>query len=233
MSFSKALKENGISYRFLLSLIIFFFLIQEATYSQSNRKNANSDNKILLSGKRYLFKEEYSDSIQDISLYYILCTDPEPMFNETLIRYSYYYSVDSANKDISYFWEETLARENKNWYSLHPPRGLINEIHQLLPFPEIHLNKKNNYEWKNILVGMKGWDNFPKNTKVKSQYQIVSDTTLTFNDKEIFCKKIVAKSKSKLGNGVSVYYFNDELGFVFVNNKINSIEIRITLVNVL
>ncbi len=217
-----------------LSLCLLLLAIFQAknTVSQTSVKNANTDNIILIPGKKFLFKEEISASARDSVFYFTLSADKKPLFNQTLIRYTYYFNIDSAVNGNSHFWEETLATENKKWYAIHPPRGLVNEVHQLLPFPEIPLRKKNGYLWKEKLAGMKGWDNFPENTIVKSRYHISSDTTIIVFEKTLLCKKVIAESVSKAGTGKSVFYFHPEFGFVLIENKINDTLIKISLVDV-
>ena len=161
----------------------------------------------------------------------LLTTQPEPKFNQTLIRYTYYLSLDSLNKNIEYTWEETLATESKKSYEIHPPRANENEIHQLLPFPEIRRNKKINSKWKQTITAFEGW-NIPKRTRIVSLYQIVGDTTIMFQGDNIECRRIKAFSKSKLSNGHSVFFFNSDYGFILIENEINGITTRLKLIEV-
>lgn len=224
---------DGIKCRLPFFLIFLLFSLQDISlFSQESRRNPNSDNIILLPGKKFIYKQVISELEKDTIFYFVLSVEPEPLFNETLIKYTYFFNEDSVNNNVSHFWEQTLATENRKWYALHPPRGLVNEVHQLLPFPEIKLLKGYGHKWKEALVGMKGWDNFPKNTVVKSKYQIMSDTVLVFKEQEFICKRVESESFSKLGEGKSVYYFNPKLGFMLFENKFNNKTILITLTDV-
>lgn len=224
---------DDIKCRLPFILILFLFSLQEMSlYSQESRRNPNTDNIILLPGKKFIYKQEIWEFEKDTIFYFVLSVEPEPLFNETLIKYTYFFNEDSLINNVSHFWEQTLATENRKWYALHPPRGLVNEVHQLLPFPEIPLLKSFGHKWKETLIGMKGWDNFPKNTVVKSKYQIISDTVLVFKEQEYMCKKVKSESYSKVGEGTSVYYFNPKLGFMLFENKINNKTILITLTDV-
>lgn len=231
MMFLKSFRGNGSKYRFLFifNFLLTLFQVTES-YSQITKKDVNLENQILTSEKRYLFEEFYSDSLTSTTFYIVLSINPEPKFNSTLIKYSYYKSIDSVHSNKEYWWEETLADETKKWYALHPPRALLNEVHQLLPFPEIPKNKSLKYEWKERLSSFEGWDNIPRNTIIKSRYKIVSDTLLEYNGAKINCRKIKARSNSALGSGSSIFYFNQERGFVLIENKINSIYTRLSLI---
>lgn len=133
---------DDIKCRLPFILILFMFSLQEMSlYSQESRRNPNTDNIILLPGKKFIYKQKISEFEKDTIFYFVLSVEPEPLFNETLIKYTYFLNEDSLINNVSHFWEQTLATENRKWYALHPPRGLVNEVHQLLPFPEIPLLK--------------------------------------------------------------------------------------------
>ncbi len=222
-------KASGLFYRLLICLIV-VLAINSTCLAAKN--NPNSDNTILKPERQYLFEELFTDSTGITRKFYVLLTtQPEPKFRQTLIRYTYFFSLDSLNQNIEYTWEETLATESKKSYEIHPPRANENEIHQLLPFPEIRREKKINYRWKQILTAFEGW-NIPKRTRIVSLYQIVGDTTIMFQENNIECRKIVAFSESKLGNGHSVFLFNKDFGFVLIENKINGITTRLKLIEV-
>ncbi|MDX9697820.1 MAG: hypothetical protein RBT49_18655 [Bacteroidales bacterium] len=218
----------------LLQLIVrcIVFLVSLNTFCYAARSNPNDDNRILKPEKQYLYKELFTDSTGFTRMFYVLLTtQPKPKFNQTLIRYTYYLSLDSLNKNIEYTWEETLATESKKSYEIHPPRANENEIHQLLPFPEIRRNKKINSKWKQTITAFEGWD-IPKRTKIVSLYQIVVDTTIMFQGNSIECRKIKAFSKSNLGNGHSDFLFHEDYGFVLIINEINGITTKLELLNV-
>ena len=222
-------KASGLFYRFLICIIV-VLAINSTCLAAKN--NPNSDNNILKPERQYLFEELFTDSTGITHKFYVLLTtQPEPKFNQTLIRYTYFLSLDSLNQNIEYSWEETLATEGKKSYEIHPPRANVNEIHQLLPFPEIRREKKINYKWKQILTAFEGW-NIPKRTRIVSLYQIVGDTTIMFQGNNIECRKIMAFSESKLGNGHSVFLFNKDFGFVLIENEINGITTRLKLIEV-
>ena len=222
-------KASGLFYRLLICIIV-VLAINSTCLAAKN--NPNSDNNILKPERQYLFEELFTDSTGITHKFYVLLTtQPEPKFNQTLIRYTYFLSLDSLNQNIEYSWEETLATEGKKSYEIHPPRANVNEIHQLLPFPEIRREKKINYKWKQILTAFEGW-NIPKRTRIVSLYQIVGDTTIMFQGNNIECRKIMAFSESKLGNGHSVFLFNKDFGFVLIENEINGITTRLKLIEV-
>lgn len=229
MSNCSNLKASGLIYPLLICLIV-VLAINSSCFSA--KKNPNSDNKILKPERQFLFEELYTDSTGITRKFYVLLTtQPEPKFNQTLIRYTYYLSLDSLNKNIEYTWEETLATESKKSYEIHPPRANENEIHQLLPFPEIRRNKKINSRWKQTITAFEGW-NIPKRTRIVSLYQIVGDTTIMFQGDNIECRRIKAFSKSKLSNGHSVFFFNSDYGFILIENEINGITTRLKLIEV-
>ncbi|MCK9450873.1 MAG: hypothetical protein M0Q90_04230 [Bacteroidales bacterium] len=179
-----------------------------------------------------MYEEVYADSSGIIRKFFILLTvQPEPKFNQTLVRYTYFLSLDSLNKKIDYTWEETLATENKKSYEIHPPRANENEIHQLLPFPEIRLRKNINFKWKQTLTAFEGW-NIPKKTKIISRYKIVGDSIIIYQGIKIACRKVTAVSQSKLGTGYSVFLFNKDYGFVLIENEINGITTRLELIDI-
>lgn len=222
-------KASGLFYRLHICLIV-VLAINSTCLAAKN--NPISDNTILKPERQYLFEELFTDSTGITHKFYVLLTtQPEPKFSQTLIRYTYFFSLDSLNKNIEYTWEETLATEGKKSYEIHPPRANVNEIHQLLPFPEIRREKKINYKWKQILTAFEGW-NIPKRTRIVSLYQIVGDTTIMFQGNNIECRKIMAFSESKLGNGHSVFLFNKDFGFVLIENEINGITTRLKLIEV-
>lgn len=220
-------KKSGLIQRLLLAAVLAINLPCIAA-----TKNPNSDNTILKPEKQYLFEELFTDSSGKTHRFYVLLTtQPEPKFNQTLIRYTYYLSMDSLNKKIEFNWEETLATENKRVYEIHPPRANENEIHQLLPFPEIRRKKKINYRWKRTLTAFEGW-NIPKWTRIVSVYQIAGDTIIMFQGAKIECRKVEAFSESKLGKGHSVFLFHEDYGFVLIENEINGITTRLKLVEI-
>lgn len=227
MSNCSNVKASGLIYRLLICLIV-VLAINSSCFSA--KKNPNSYNKILKPERQFLFEELYTDSTGITRKFYVLLTtQPEPKFNQTLIRYTYYLSLDSLNKNIEYTWEETLATESKKSYEIHPPRANENEIHQLLPFPEIRRNKKINSRWKQTITAFEGWD-IPKRTKIVSLYQIVGDTTIMFQGINIECLKIAANSESKFGKGHSVFLFHEAYGFVLIENEINGFSTRLKLI---
>jgi hypothetical protein len=172
--------------------------------------------------------------IQSSKFYVVLSSFEEPKFNQTLIKYTYYSSLDSVSQDISYYWEETLAEESQKWFALHPPRALLNEINQILPFPEIRLKKSIGHSWKQTLMGMKGWDNYPKNLVVKSVYTIEKDSIVDIMENQsITCRKISTFSTSKIGRGKAVFYYNQTYGFVLIENEINDVKLSMKLLRVL
>jgi hypothetical protein len=229
MSNCSNVKASGLIYRLLICLIV-VLAINSSCFSA--KKNPNSYNKKLKPERQFLFEELYTDSTGITRKFYVLLTtQPEPKFNQTLIRYTYYLSLDSLNKNIEYTWEETLATESKKSYEIHPPRANENEIHQLLPFPEIRRNKKINSKWKQTITAFEGW-NIPKRTRIVSLYQIVGDTTIMFQGDNIECRRIKAFSKSKLSNGHSVFFFNSDYGFILIENEINGITTRLKLIEV-
>lgn len=213
-------------------LIILISLSAGNAFGQ--RKNANADNSILVHNKRYLYEECYSDSSKSSKFYVVLSSYEEPKFKQTLIKYTYYSSLDSVSQDVSFMWEETLAEESQKWFALHPPRALVNEINQTLPFPEIMLKKATGHRWKETLMGMQGWDNFPKNLIVKSIYTIEKDSLMDiFENQSVSCRKVSAFSNSKIGKGTSVFYYNPTYGFVLVENEIKDVKLSLRLLRVL
>lgn len=229
MSICNNSKVSGLFYRLFMCLIV--VLAINSTCLEA-KNNPNSDNTILKPERQYLFEELFTDSTGITRKYYVLLTtQPETKFSQTLIRYTYFFSLDSLNQNIEYNWEETLATEGKKSYEIHPPRANENEIHQLLPFPEIRREKKINYRWKQTLSAFEGW-NIPKRTRIVSLYQIAGDTTIMFQRNNIECRKIIAFSESKLGNGHSVFLFNNDFGFVLIENEINGITTRLKLIEV-
>jgi hypothetical protein len=223
------LKASGLIHRLLL------FLIAVLAFNSScfvGKKNPNRDNTILKPEKQYLFEELFTDSTGVTRNFYVLLTtQPEPKFNQTLIRYTYYLSLDSLNKNIEYTWEETLASEGKKSFEIHPPRANENEIHQLLPFPEIRRKKKNNSRWKRTLTAFEGW-NIPRRTRIVSVYQILGDTSIMLQGINIECRKIAANSESNFGKGHSFFLFHEDYGFVLIENEINGITTRLKLIEV-
>jgi hypothetical protein len=215
------------------ALFIILILLSAGT-ALAQRKNANADNSILVANKKYLYEECYRDSSKSSKFYVVLSSFEEPKFNQTLIKYTYYSSLDSVSQDISYYWEETLAEESQKWFALHPPRALLNEINQILPFPEIRLKKSIGHSWKQTLMGMKGWDNYPKNLVVKSVYTIEKDSIVDIMENQsITCRKISTFSTSKIGKGKSVFYYNQTYGFVLIENEINDVKLTMKLLRVL
>ncbi|MBV2247452.1 MAG: hypothetical protein KUL83_09830 [Lentimicrobium sp.] len=218
---------------FRAHLFIILILLSAGT-ALAQRKNANADNSILVANKKYLYEECYRDSSKSSKFYVVLSSFEEPKFNQTLIKYTYYSSLDSVLQDISYYWEETLAEESQKWFALHPPRALLNEINQILPFPEIKLKKSIGYRWKETLTGMKGWDNYPKNLVVKSFYTIEKDSIIdVMGNNSVLCRKVSTFSTSKIGKGKSVFYYNHTYGFVLIENKINDVKLTMKLLRVL
>jgi len=226
-------KASGSHNRLLINILLCLACVLSLnSFCFSARNNPNDDNRILNPGKQYLYEEVYADSSGIIRKFFILLTvQPEPKFNQTLVRYTYFLSLDSLNKKIDYTWEETLATENKKSYEIHPPRANENEIHQLLPFPEIRLRKNINFKWKQTLTAFEGW-NIPKKTKIISRYKIVGDSIIIYQGIKIACRKVTAVSQSKLGTGYSVFLFNKDYGFVLIENEINGITTRLELIDI-
>ena len=199
-----------------IHLLITLMLLSAGTVL-AQRKNANADNSILVANKKYLYEECYRDSLKSSKFYIVLSSFEEPKFNQTLIKYTYYSSLDSVLQDIPYFWEEILAEESQKWFALHPPRALLNEINQILPFPEIKLKKAIGHSWRQALMGMRGWDNYPKNLVVKSVYTIETDSLVDIMENQpLTCRRISTSSNSKIGKGKSVFYYNYTYGFVLI-----------------
>ena len=214
--------------------LISILLILSAGGAFAQKKDANANNKILVGNKKYLYEECYSNSSKSSKFYVVLSGDEEPIFNQTLIKYRYYYSLDSVSQDISFKWEETLAEESRKWYALHPPRAFLNEVNQILPFPELRLKKKAGHSWMKTLTGIEGEGNYPENLVVKSIYTIQQDSIINiFENQSVTCRKISAFSTSAIGKGQSVFYYNPTYGFVLIENEINDVKLTMKLINVL
>ena len=194
--------------------------------AQFSGRHINADNAVLVPGKRFLYKETVYSPDTASAYYIVLSVQPNPLYRQTLIRYTYYLSLDSLQKEMVYTWEETLAVDNRRWYQIHPPRAGINEIHELLPFPEVPLKKKEGYQWKSTVVVMDGWDKLPKNTRIVSRYQLGADTTIEFGGQPLKGRFVRAISRSKFGVGDAAFVFVDSLGIIDIENKINGITTR-------
>lgn len=152
-----------------------------------------------------------------------------------IIKYSYYLSLDSLSKNIDFFWEETLATDNKVLFEIHPPRGEFNKYNQLLPFPEIRYDIGINEIWKTKVFLSREWRKLfsPKVWRVRNSYFISSKVHFIYDGEEYEGISVEAKSFSKFGEGTSNYIFNSELGFVTIDNKINEITLTYNLISII
>ncbi|HQQ13620.1 MAG TPA: hypothetical protein PK855_10675 [Bacteroidales bacterium] len=214
-------------------IMLWIIVMPAGLFAQSKGKNLNDDNAVLLPGKKFLFKETICTPDTQAVHYIILSVEPLPLYRQTLIRYTYYHSIDSLQKGIVYTWEETLADDNRRWYQIHPPRAGLNIIHELLPFPEIPLRKKTGHQWKSTIIVMDGWEKIPKNTRIVSRYQLGADTAVMIGGKKQIGRLVRARSQSKFGTGNAGFIFVDGLGFVEIENEINGITTRMRLIEMM
>src|SRR5690606_31875342 len=176
------------------------------------------DNKIYPVGKELLFKFTLSknDSLLDsetdlIKLDILGTTKPfskfDPMYSQTVIKYSYY---DKNNKLL--FTEKTGLIENDKNIWIHPPRTSDAGILQLSAFPYVKLNNKNKWKWKLEA-------SFEEFNRVNLNHYYYREKTIEYNSSEygtLLCEVIIGKTESDIGTTHSYFLYNNQLGFVLL-----------------
>ncbi|MDI6832286.1 MAG: hypothetical protein QMD02_00365 [Bacteroidales bacterium] len=204
---------NYLQIFFIVSLFLF-----SACKSPSASKSP-SDNKILKVGREWTYSAVDYDKLGNVndSLTLILKVDSsgkKNFFNQIRIIWDYKRNGKVIESEI------TLADEENNQISIHPPRELFLSFTEILPFPasgnpgyltyesrgELHVIKYKDYK-DGILEG-----------KIITRYlHAVDTTTYNFANKNYRCWILEGENTNyieELGQFKCKYLFNEELGFV-------------------
>ncbi|KWW30823.1 MAG: hypothetical protein AUK63_802 [bacterium P3] len=186
----------------LLFLGSFFFAYTEQTvYSASTE---------------YVFSIEYHDDDTTYSSFISMWTDLNSWENQSNQKTLYYhYHADSTTIGI---WPITahettgiIETSAKIW--LHPPRSGHLEILEYFPFPEIKkaTNKKRFYRY---FIGNCDF----LNKWVWLKYRMVLSDAMEkiyWGQKNIPVKTLQGKARTKEGEWSVLYYYNEQMGFVY------------------
>lgn len=162
------------------------------------------------------------------------------MNGQDLIGYDFIDSIDINSKEkygakeengiLRYgHYEATGQIKKKNSHWMHPPRAHYFKILEMNAFPYIVNNKK---DWKYDLDfgehwGDERWITWKGRRLSKTKYELSDKKQKYFlGNKKIKCLKIIAHTKiQNLGETESIFYYNEEYGFVYmwfktINNQI-------------
>lgn len=174
-----------------------------------------------------LYKEEPDTVVMDI-----MQGNPfreiVPNYSQTVLRYTY---PDDFNTS-------TGVVENCKNIWMHPPRSGSFAPMQLSAFPYVKfpLQIGDQYQWE-LLSGthyaQKDLINWNGNLQTIMKYEVKEKTNFRFKNENLECYKIEATTLSALGNGKTVFYFNEQYGFVYIKflSIDNLVEIEINLVD--
>lgn len=136
------------------------------------------------------------------------------------------HSMEFPNQEIT----GQIRNVESHW--MHPPRSEYFKVLEMNAFPYYVKGKT---EWNYVLEfgdywGDKRWLTWSGRKESNSEYKVTGTVNYKFGQNTLKCTKIVANTSiPSLGNTKSVFYYNSNYGFVFmqfqtINNKL--IELR-------
>jgi len=193
-----------------------FFIVSLFLFSACK---SPSDNKILKAVREWTYSAVDYDKLGNVndSLTLILKVDSsgkKNFFNQIRIIWDYKRNGKVIESEI------TLAYEENNQISIHPPRDLFLSFTEILPFPASGNPGYLIYERREetVVLKYKDYKDGILEGKTITQYLHAVDTTIyNFADKNYRCWILEGENTNyieELGQFKCKYLFNEDLGFV-------------------